>query len=144
MSESASVTVSGTADQNPVAGSSTDPQCAELRIDERCYNLLQTEAQTKNFSRLRNRIERQLGGDLDDPGVHGKLSLLIYRKVNALTQEVRELKDLIKCLPIQRNQAVPIDIIRTEEAYHDFVELIKDPTSKENVVSFDESLIDLT
>ena len=86
-----------------------------------------------SLERFREKIERQLGGSVEDPRIQGHFLLLIHRKLCQVSQEV---KQLARMQPhINKDDDPPIKTLTTVEEYQDFVNKLEETSFKERVVS---------
>ena len=117
-----------------------DIEVLEIPFDGRATNMMPHKS--NSLDRLTKKVENQLGGSLEDKKNQGKFLVMIYRKICAFTQEmreeIRELKSLVSQNKIGsegRRSSHALRIMSTKEDYYTFISNLKNIEFRSAVVS---------
>lgn len=117
-----------------------DIEIIELPVNGRSTNLVTVNRSNNPLDRLQRKVEDQLGGPITDPVVMGRLILMSYRKVCALSQEIRDMKTHVSTQSRSGGsdgyrQFNQLKIMQTTEEYYSFVSSLKNADFQTTIVS---------
>ena len=101
-------------------------------LDERATNWPQS---MPNMERFQAKLEKQLGGSIDDPKQHGKLLAMVLRKLYQVSEQVSRVAEANQT-PLNAPTTPPITTMRWEDDYLAFIKRLKDAEFKEKVVNY--------